>query len=254
MNSNWLDSYYEALEFFYWEPQHIGRKKNISGEFNTLDKVMRHLRKIEVTLNHNINQFLLIAPKSFHRTIFNEFFDEKFASDFEMHGRGVENKFDLVDAMQPDFAFTSAKEVLSIEMKVAAKSSIDQVLKYALLGLAIEIKEGNPKRHFLGFLGAGEFKDQWKEKFVDSRALRCAIEAADISEFIGKQPLRFRPFEARLRDIAKEMIFGFMNYQSFTKLLRDELPAQADASPAAEAYTNLIQGLVYEFKRRELAQ
>jgi hypothetical protein len=36
MIPNWLDSYYEALEFFYWEPQHLGLKKNVSNELALL--------------------------------------------------------------------------------------------------------------------------------------------------------------------------------------------------------------------------
>ncbi len=36
MTGGWLDSYYEALEFFYWEPQHLGRKKHATAEFNTI--------------------------------------------------------------------------------------------------------------------------------------------------------------------------------------------------------------------------
>lgn len=253
MNTNWLDCYYEALEFFYWEPQHIGRKKNISGEAQTLEKVLIHLRKIEVTLNHNINQFFLVAPRSFHRRVFDAFFAKRFDLDFQLHGRGVDTQFDLADAMQPDFAFTSAEEVLSIEMKITAKSSLDQVLKYALLGLAIEIKEDFRKKHYLGFLGIGEFKDQWKEKFKDAGELQLAVQAADISAFISKQPARFRSHEGRLRSIANEMNYGFVNYQSFANVLKTEIPAHPDLSPAEEAYANLIQGLVSELKRRELA-
>ena len=72
MEANWLDSYYEALEFFYWEPQHIGRKKNVDSEFNTIEKVVKHLRRIEVTLNHNINQFLILAPAALRACLFGE--------------------------------------------------------------------------------------------------------------------------------------------------------------------------------------
>jgi hypothetical protein len=31
MKLNWLDSYYEALEFFYFEPQHMRRKGSCAG-------------------------------------------------------------------------------------------------------------------------------------------------------------------------------------------------------------------------------
>ena len=31
---DWAEAYYEALESFCWEPQHIGRKKHPSVKFN----------------------------------------------------------------------------------------------------------------------------------------------------------------------------------------------------------------------------
>ena len=253
MNSNWLDSYYEALEFFYWEPQHIGRKKNVAGEFNTLEKVTKHLRKIEVTLNHNINQFLLIAPKSLHRRLFFAFFSKDFQLPFQMHGRGIDANFELVGAMQPDFLFISNDEVLSIEMKVAAKSSLEQVMKYVLLGLAVELKEGTQKMHHLGFLGAGRFQDQWKEKYKDIDSLRIALQSFEINAFLNKQPLKFRPFASRLRAILAEMEFGFVNYESIAAILRTELRNLTEQSPASEAYSNLIEGVLSELRTRDLA-
>jgi hypothetical protein len=254
MNSNWLDSYYEALEFFYWEPQHIGRKKNVVGEFNTIDKVVRHLRKIEVTLNHNISQFLLLAPKSLHRRLYNNLFARNFNLPFAMHGRGVDDHFELANAMQPDFLFISDNEVISIEMKVSAKSSIDQVLKYALLGLAVEIKSSSPRGHYLGFLGSGEFRDQWKEKFRTIADLRQVLDTVDVGLFLTKQPIRFRAFEARLREIVNEIEFGFINYEDFAEVLRLGAPVETDNSQGAEVYRNLIHGLLSELTLRELIE
>ena len=80
MIPNWLDSYYEALEFFYWEPQHLGLKKNVSNELDTIEKVEKHLRKMEVTLNHNTNQFLLLAPVALRTRLFQECFNRTFGS------------------------------------------------------------------------------------------------------------------------------------------------------------------------------
>ena len=254
MISNWLDSYYEALEFFYWEPQHLGRKKNIAGEFNSLEKVLRHLRKIEVTLNHNINQFLLLAPKSLHRKIFHAFFEETLALPFEMHGRGIDSNFELVGAMQPDFLFISSEDVVSIEMKIAAKCSIDQVLKYALLGIAVEAKEGCQKHHYLGFLGAAMFENQWKERFRTVDELRGELGRVDLQAFLARQPEKFRGFETRFLSIVEGMKFGFVNYEGLAKLLHAEIPTSFDKSPAEEAYMNLIQGMLQELRVRELAQ
>ena len=35
---DWAEAYYEALESFCWEPQHLGRKKHPSVKFNSPDK------------------------------------------------------------------------------------------------------------------------------------------------------------------------------------------------------------------------
>lgn len=32
---NWLDSYYEAVEFFYWETQHLGRNKHPEAKLDS---------------------------------------------------------------------------------------------------------------------------------------------------------------------------------------------------------------------------
>lgn len=160
MEANWIDSYYEALEFFYWEPQHIGRKKHISAEFDTIDKVTAHLRRMEVTLNHNVNQFFLLAPTTLRNDLFQELFSHTFHHSFLLHGRGVDAQFQLVNSVQPDVLFASDAELVSLEMKVGAKSSVSQVLKYALLGMAVELCVGSARHHYLAFLTNGKSGSQ----------------------------------------------------------------------------------------------
>lgn len=254
MEANWLDSYYEALEFFYWEPQHIGRKKNTDSEFNTLAKVVKHLRQMEVTLNHNINQFLLLAPATFRVRLFNEFFGSGFELDFEMHGRGIDTDFTLGNAVQPDFLFISDAEVISIEMKVGAKSSIDQVLKYALLGLAAELRADSKKAHYLGFLGVGDFSNQWKETFASPIELRQALNGANLRTFLQKQPLRFREHQERFDIIVEQLRLGFVNYARFAEILQTDVPPLTDQTPGAHVYRNLVSGLLAEFSRRRLTK
>ena len=38
MEPSWLETYYTALEFFYWEPQHLGLKKNQDTKLDSRDK------------------------------------------------------------------------------------------------------------------------------------------------------------------------------------------------------------------------
>lgn len=133
MNNNqndatWVDSYYEALEFFYWEPQHF-RSPIDPGSANTRsESVNEHLRKMEVTLNQNLHQFFSLAPDSFRNELFGRLFDQEIPGALILEGRNVDAKFKLKNCMQPDLVFTSEAHVLSLEMKVGAKSSRNQVL------------------------------------------------------------------------------------------------------------------------------
>lgn len=91
---NWLDSYYDAVEFFYWEPQHMRASVQAPNGGNALPKfanVRKHLRKMEVTLNHNINQFFLFAPLSLRNDLFKHVFPHgEFGNAFVMRTRDVE--------------------------------------------------------------------------------------------------------------------------------------------------------------------
>jgi hypothetical protein len=265
MESNWLDSYYEALEFFYLEPQHLRRKKQDSAELETLAKVVkkssnqadvaRHLRKMEVTLNHNISQFFLLAPDTLRNQLFKEVFARDFGSSFVMHGRGVDADFKLMNSTQPDFLFVSDAEIVSIEMKVAAKSSVDQVLKYALVGLAVELQQGRPKEHYLALLGPGDLAGQFQERFDSIDKLTDAIAGADLAAFLRNKPAHFKKQqeEERFSGIVENMRVEFLTYERFAQFLRAAAPPEIDQSPGAQVYRKLIGGLVDEFGRRGLA-
>jgi len=81
---------------------------------------------MEVTLNHNIRQFFLLAPDILRKRLFEKLFGRPFCGAFVMHGPGLDTEFALGNCMQPDFLFTSEAEVVSLEMKVKAKCSVDQ--------------------------------------------------------------------------------------------------------------------------------
>jgi hypothetical protein len=124
---NWIDSYYEALEFFYAEPQHMRPTSDAAAELETLakiakqssklDGVLNHLRKMEVTLNHNIKQLFLLAPDTLMNDLFGKIFNGSFDGTFVMQGRDVDAEFELDNCTQPDFLFISQPAVVSIEMK-----------------------------------------------------------------------------------------------------------------------------------------
>ena len=137
-------------------------------------------------------------------------------------------------------------------MKVKAKCCVDQVLKYALLGLAVELSEGKAKEHYLILLAKGPFSRLFEERFESVDKLADAIGTCDLASFLQKKPKRFRDNRERLSQIAKEMHVELLNYEYLDLLLRDASPPLIDQSPGAEVYRKLISGLRHELKCREL--
>ena len=253
MERSWTDSYFDSLEFFYWEPQHLGRKKHADSRLDSIIKVREHLRVMEVTLNHNFSQFLSLAPREFRRQLFQRIFSSPFEDDYVMHGRGVEEVYGLPQSTQPDLFFTSPNQVVSLEMKLSAKSSIEQVIKYALLGLADEIASGQEKHHYLVFLSPGAFSSLWKEGWNDVGQLTSMLHKADIASFLEKQPNKFRARLNRLRRIVETLTLGHLTYKDVTEFLHGIESSTTSNGGGAEVYRKLINGLVGELKLRNLA-
>jgi len=252
MEPSWLETYYTALEFYYWEPQHLGLKKNPDAKLDSRDKVVERLRTLEVTLNHALDQFLRLAPNGLRNELFGSVFGRSFLHPFHMHGRHVDDDFDLLAAMQPDVLFESDADVVSIEMKIHAKSSVSQVLKYALLGLAVEMKRQAPRRHSLLMLGRGSFAGLWNEHFPNVAELRSAVAAADPHAFLQGQPSRFRPHIEQFTRIVQELHVEWLPYRQLADLLRAAYPRDDDASHGAEVYRKLITGMLTELSVRQL--
>ena len=210
MEADWVESYYEAVEFFYWEPQHLGKRKHANAELDSVSSVRKRLRNMEVTLNQNLHQFFLLAPDLLRNELFAQLFGKPLQGQLSLHGRDVDEEFKLQNSVQPDLLFTSDAQIVSLEMKLGAKSSITQVIKYALLGLAVELKHGSQKEHFLGFLGAGSFANQWKEGFSSIAELREAIDKEDADVFLknSNRPAHFRAHTLRFAEIVRNLSFG----------------------------------------------
>jgi hypothetical protein len=217
--------------------------------------VLKKFRAMEVTLNHNLRQFFLLAPDSLRNRLFGHLFEPPFHGSFAMQGRGVDRDFHLDNCMQPDFLFVSATDVVSIEMKIASKSSkssVDQVLKYALLGVAVELQQGKERRHSLILLGPGKFPALFRNRFETEAKLRDSLAGEDLAAFLKNKPKRFRGEQERLKRIVEHMRVQFLGYSGLAEFLQGEIPGEGDPSPGAEVYRKLIDGLLQEIRLREL--
>lgn len=250
---NWIDSYYDALEFFYGEPQHLRKKMRNGGQPTSLAEVRKRLRAIEVPLNHNLHQFFRLAPGRLVEAIFAAAFGYSPTGPFELHGRNVDRDFRLKNSVQPDLLFTADQGVVSIEMKIGAKCSPQQVLKYALLGLAVERHFHRDMMHHFLLVGCGEFRDQWSKPLGSVSDLRRALLEADLDAFLKARPIEFR-LPDRFTAIVHEMRLAFLSYDSLASVLMQAIPNEGDSSDGAEVYRKLLDGLLDELKRRQLIE
>lgn len=217
-----------------------------------ISQVTNHLRKMEVTLNHNLLQFFHLAPDDIRNRLFTEMFGKPCISHFELHGRSFNELFNI-DSVQPDLLFTSKSEVVCIEMKIGAKCSVDQILKYAMIGLAVEMRHDNqPMRHNLMLLGAGTVAAQFKEKFASVNELKETLVGCDVDRFLANKPERFRECKERFTQVLHNLNLRFWNYGELSAFLQQTISGETGPSPSETVYEKLVDGLVKEFKLRNL--
>ena len=254
--NSWVEHYYEGLEFFYWEPQHLGRKRAENATMYFAD-VRKHLRSMEVTLNQLMLQFFSLAPPSFRNRVFEKAMGQQPVSgEFSLSGWQLGDGWPKWSTCQPDFFFTAPSEnrTVSIEMKTTTKSNVGQVLKYALLALAAEQKLGQEgMKHSLIFLGPTSFASLWasKDSIKSVGELRIATSQEQVA-FIEKRPKEVRELMSRFCEIVSTLEFGFINYAEIAELLTDEYES-AKAS-ASEIHGRLLDGMLGELQRRKLVQ
>jgi hypothetical protein len=252
---SWVDRYYEALDFLYWEPQHLGRAKAVNSKLNTLTKVQMHLRLMEVTLNHLIKQFFSLAPSSFRNRLFECGLTGPVSGDLLMVGSNFDREYNLQNSTQPDFLFTTAEGTFSLEMKIDSRSSVQQVLKYALLALAVELKQGNKQmKHSLVFLAKGSFPNLWETRgaFTSVEALKQTL-AKETHTFLNGKQKHFQELEQRYSEIVDSLSIGFISYESFAALLQNEIDL-TDGGIGSLVYRKLLSAMLGELTRRRLTE
>lgn len=256
MKNSWVDLYYDALEFYYWEPQHLGRKKPANPAFKDSKEVMDHLHRVEVPLNHLIKQFFSLAPISLRNRLFvlasfEPALTPSLSGEFAMAGRLIKGEYVSKFDAQPDFFFRADGKTVAIEMKINSTSNVRQVLMYTLLALAVELDSGGKMQHSLIYLGQGDFQALWGEHFFSVADLRRALEDHMHSFLTGRKEC-FREQAEQFFGIVKSLSIGFINYKDFARLLTAE-EAHLDESIGSEVYQNLLNGMETELKDRGLS-
>lgn len=244
--STWNEEYYETLEFYYWEPQHLGKMKMSESKYDSLRKSIDHIKKMEVSLNHHFNTFFSLLPNKETNDLFAHIFGREFQGNFCFNSKATRDFVDsFKSATQPDLFFPSEQELVCIEMKVGSKSSFDQLTKYLLLSLLEQEREHSEKKFSLLYIGVGEFKDLFKEKIRTVEELREQFLQYEIGEKTRNKTLDLAPYREKIYQLSQTIPLEYLSYSDFYRLL-SKLYQQSDN----EALQNIYYGLIAELEMR----
>lgn len=170
---NWTDEYREIVEFYYWEPQHIGRAKG-EKRFKNADEMYEHINNMEVSLNHVLNLFFSLYP--LHKLeCFGADESHVMMSAWQLESLQREQK----NATQPDMFFQGKSKNIAIELKTGSKSTLDQVVKYIKFNQALN--DSSEKDFELIFLTPySDMKKIFKEKYQTDQELHSSLKELGI--------------------------------------------------------------------------
>lgn len=248
----WNKIYDEILGYYFWEPQHLGRQKGDKNIFKITDykKLIEHSKKLEVSLNHQLSLFFSLAPNDFVLKFFNKVFaqqfDEKFVFDITDIGDFVVG---LKDFSQPDFWFIGEKHIIAVEMKLEAKSSVLQFIKYLTLNLLYQESKKINKEFHLIYLTKNGIENLWDKRDINLENLSDKVRDIDLSAFKGKGSIKLEPYRQQVLSLMldTERLVAHTDYQSFGDLLKQELDTTEN-----EIFRKLLLGIIDELKDRNL--
>ncbi len=251
MGNEWTSEYYDAIEFYYWEPQRLGKTKN--SRYKNKNDVLAHLQNIEVPLNHILNFFFRLVPANFTKSFVNTTCNVNITETLSLMGRNEITEFCRL--VQPDLLFSSRNTDFSIELKINAQSSKEQVYKYALLHWLEQQQSKNKKQSFLLYIGKRNFQNLWSEKYSTTEELLEATLRMDIDKLMRKanNQENIEIDWDGVEKVLENSIISYCTYGEFGAFLttyRKQIPVDQEYS---ETLLKLIDGLYYELKKRKLA-
>jgi hypothetical protein len=250
--SSWVDEYYETFELLFWEPQHIGRRKNPLTRLRGPREVLARARRLEVTLNQQLSTMLSLLPERWVEGLLEFLTGRKPGPEIAL-GSAETRERQVVhgNVTQPDVACYGEGEVLAVEMKVDARCDLDQVRKYLLLA-ALEGAESPADTRFgLGFLGRGDCRSFFREGFADVEAVRAAVLAQPMPATLGT--MATATHADAMREIAAGCSLQYRSYAELDAHLGGRCAGLDPADPGAETLLSLVRGFRGALEARGLA-
>jgi len=251
--NNWTNIYNEIMSFYFYEPNHIGKRaypKESPHAYSKEPAMLQHIANMEVSLNHMLSILLSISPNSLTRLITKKAFGATLDDNyfFDQVNVAKVNKI-MGDATQPDIVMTGKKNRVMIEMKIGSKTNLDQYYKYLLFTYFMD-KESKLDSNYLIYLAKGTMAHAWKEKFNNQAEIKRSFEVYVMPEKSKKGRIDTASISSDLLSISKDMKIGFLSYQDLFDILEKEVANNMNN----EILVNLYRGFSQELMKRHLVE
>jgi len=250
----WTDLYYDVVEHYFWRPQDIGRKSDPDRPRRPWAHWKGKLESQETPLNHILDFVFHIVPPAL--------LDRSIAALLQRPVAGcqlVAPTDGTIDdnIVQPDIIVSNHDSLIFVEMKVDSQSSIDQFAKYAIAAHCILRDE--PQIKSVDLIVLSRRRDHmhvWKRarklRLSSVEAIReVALRGLEGDPTIWKERsvpryLKSNPDAAPL--LAEQINTMGLHLADYSMLEH----AMKDYAAQEKTVERLIEGVLQEFKRRDL--
>ena len=247
----WPQFLYDLYEWCFWEPRRIGRLPD--PESKGFAHYAGRLRATDEPLNHILRLFMALAPDEVAPRLAEAAGLTAMQDHYALRGRDFLLRYDLpVNSTQPDFVFDGQHSVLSVEMKLAARTDAVQLAKYLWLHSRIEAGSTTPRRHAMIYLGPADFASLWPDRQALSPAARLAQAIEALPTRIGRE--RVAVEREPVERIARHFALGFLSYRDLDEVLTGMRADISGTGWEASAARSLVDGLRAELDQRGLVQ
>ena len=154
------------------------------------------------------------------------------------------------DPTQPDVFMASADTCFSVEVKIGAKSSLEQVVKYALLHCWHEKKEVKPLVSRLLYLTPRPEAKTWGENFADVDGMQAAMDGFDFDALLKKSKMGKYLTSAELEAASRSMQVAHITFARFHEITKIYAGSISPDERYADSIRKLFDGLLHELEFR----
>jgi hypothetical protein len=255
MKNFWNEEYYDIINYYLQEPQRIGKKTNKDSRYAKTVDALARVKGMEQSLNHIFNIFFSLLPDSVLNEIIKNItksFDSSESLAYQSQ-KGVD-ALNLGDMTQPDVFFVGEKSLVGIEMKINAKCSVEQVIKYACLFHFASLQNTKLNNFHLVLVGPSTFQKLFSPTFQNNTELQKTITLEQIPAESKKGKINLDPHKPKILKLIKNMSIDFINYSDFSEKLNSIVENIDKSSDYSQTIFKLINGVNEELLSRNLTK